>query len=195
MNEELRYTSRETANKHRHEDDIHVGDRVLISLRKHDAATLSALPRGTLAPHFAGPFVVLQQTASNAFQLDLPDVSGRAHVHDVFVNVNQLKTYRSATPKIDSLESNVDYIGNWDDSLGLESAKAGTDQHPLPPFEVHGVLAPRAPEPRAPPARIARPPRIHLADTRTRKTMFRQYRKRDESISMEKHDYDAQSDL
>ena len=67
MMEELRETSCETANKHRHEHQIQVGDRVLISLRKHDAATLSARPRGHLAPHFAGHFVVLRQTARNAF--------------------------------------------------------------------------------------------------------------------------------
>ena len=43
--EEIRETSREAWNKHSHDHDIHVGDRLLISLRKHDAATLSALPR------------------------------------------------------------------------------------------------------------------------------------------------------
>jgi len=80
MMEELHKTSRETANKHRHEHEIQVGGRVLISLRNHDTATLSAIPRGSLAPHFAGHVVVLKQTARNAFQLDLPESTIRAYI-------------------------------------------------------------------------------------------------------------------
>ena len=109
MMEEFCETSGETANKHRHEHEIQIGDGVLISLRQHDAATLSALPRG--------PFVVLKQTARNAFHLALPEAARRAQVHDVF-NVRQLKKYHSATPKIDSLESEADSLGDCDESSG-----------------------------------------------------------------------------
>ena len=133
---------------------IQVGDRGLISLRKHDAATLSALLRGPLAPHFAGPFVVLKQTARNAFQLDLHETTRRAHVHDVF-NVSQPKKYHSAPPKIDSLESDADSLGNWDKSSCLDTAEPATDQPPVPPDEVHRVLEPSAADPRQPRARIA----------------------------------------
>ena len=45
----------------------------------------------------------------------------RAHVHDVS-NVIQLKKYHSATPTIDSLESEADSLGNWNESSGLENA-------------------------------------------------------------------------
>ena len=55
---------------------------------------LSALPHGPLAPHFAGPFAVLKQTARNAFQLDLPETARRAHC-----TVSKLKTYHSSTPQ------------------------------------------------------------------------------------------------
>ena len=111
----------------------------------HDAAT-PALPHGPLAPHFAGPFVVLKQTARNAFPLDLPETARRAHVHDVF-NVSQLKKYHPATPKIDSLESDADSLGNRDESSGLENAEPGTDQPHLPPDELHRVLEQSAHEP------------------------------------------------
>ena len=88
----------------------------------HDAATLSA----------SGHFVVLKQTARHA------------HVHDIF-NVSQLK--KSATPKIDSLESDADSLGNRDESSGLENAEPGTDQPHLPPDELHRVLEQSAHEP------------------------------------------------
>ena len=44
MMEKLRQTSRKTAKKPRHEYEIEVDNRVLISLRRYDAVTLSALP-------------------------------------------------------------------------------------------------------------------------------------------------------
>ena len=59
------------------------------------------------------PFVVLKQTAPNAFQLDLPAFARRAHGHDVF-NGSQLKKNHGATPKIDFLESDADPLGDWD---------------------------------------------------------------------------------
>ena len=56
MTEELSETYRETANKHRHEYEIHVGDRVLISLRKHDAVCPSSLTFGaTICSPICGP--------------------------------------------------------------------------------------------------------------------------------------------
>ena len=55
--------------------------------------------------------MVLKQTAHNAFQLDFPDAASCANVHDVF-NVSQLKEYHPATPKIDSIESDADSLGN-----------------------------------------------------------------------------------
>ena len=52
-------------NKHRHHAMLLPGDQVLVNLRKHESASLH--PRGTLAPHFAGPFKVIKQVAENAF--------------------------------------------------------------------------------------------------------------------------------
>ena len=65
--QKLRESSSEQSNKHRKQHEIAVGDRVLVSLRKHDAASLSHLPRGPLSPHFAGPFEVIEKVANNAF--------------------------------------------------------------------------------------------------------------------------------
>ena len=85
---------------------------MFVSLRKHDAATLSHLPRGPLSPHFAGPFVVQKKIANNAFQLKLPRKALSAKVHDVF-NVAQLKKYHSATPRMDSLEDAHEQAEEW----------------------------------------------------------------------------------
>ena len=121
---------------------------------------LSALPHGPLAPHFAGPFAVLKQTARNAFQLDLPETARRAHV--------QPKSH--TCPKIDSLKSYADSLGNWDEPSGLDNVKPGTDQPPLPHDEAQRVSS----TPRA--HRLACPHRSFLADPRARKTLLRQYR-------------------
>ena len=58
--EELRETSREHANKRRHEHEIHVCGCVLIRLRKHDAEE-------TIVHSLYRHFVVIRQTAPNAF--------------------------------------------------------------------------------------------------------------------------------
>ena len=85
---------------HRHHAIFLPGDQVLVNLKKHE--TPSLFPRSTLAPHFAGPFKVLRAISENAFQLELPPRLKSAKVHDVF-NVNHLKLYTTATPKLDKL--------------------------------------------------------------------------------------------
>ena len=85
---------------------------MLVSLRKHDAASLSHLSRGPLFPHFAGPFVVMKKVANHAFQLELPKKALSAKVHDVF-NVSQLKKLHSTTPRMDSLEDAQEQAQEW----------------------------------------------------------------------------------
>ena len=155
---------------------------------------MSALTRGPLAPHFAGPFVVLKQNARNAFHLDLPETASSAHAHDV-CNVSQPKKCHSSTHKIDSLESGTDSRGKWDESSGLENAVTGTDQPPLPHDELHRVLERSAFEHRQHRARIACQHRRFLEDPRTSKTMFQQYRESDETISMRSLTWNVAHDL
>ena len=102
----------------------------IADLSAYGSTTPSALPRGPSAPHFAGHFVVLKQTARKAFQRDLPETACCAHTDDV-CNDRQRKTYHTATPKIDSLESY--FLGNWDESSALDTAEPGTDQPPVLP--------------------------------------------------------------
>ena len=56
-------------NRHRHATALVPGDLVLVSLKKHETASL--FPRGPLAPHLAGPFKVLKAVSDDAYQLDL----------------------------------------------------------------------------------------------------------------------------
>ena len=50
---------------HRHHTLFAPGDQVLVNLKKHETASLH--PRGPLAPHFTGPFVVIRAVGENAY--------------------------------------------------------------------------------------------------------------------------------
>ena len=81
-------------NAHRHATALKTGDLVLVSLRKHESASLH--PRGPLAPHFAGPYKVLKVVSDNAYKIELPPELIAAKVHDVF-NISHLKIYTTST--------------------------------------------------------------------------------------------------
>ena len=147
--QELREAGREQANKHRKQHEIAVGDRVLVSLKKHDAASLSNLPRGPLSHHFAGPFTVLKKIANNAFQLELPRKALSAKVHDVF-NVAQLKKYHSATPRMDNLEDAQEQIQEWQEAPLVEIADPGDEEEDLEQDDLDRVLHQQIPQPQQP---------------------------------------------
>ena len=86
--------------QHRHASQLVPGDLVLVNLRKHETASLH--PRGTLAPHFTGPFKVIRAMSENAYKLELSEHLLRAKVHDVF-NISHLRTYHSTTQNLTRL--------------------------------------------------------------------------------------------
>ena len=92
---------------------------------------------------------------------DVPDTAQRGNVHDVF-NVSQFKKYHFATPKIESIESNAESLGDWDESLTT-----------LQPQELYRVLELSATEPCQPRARGARQSHSFLTNPHTRKTLLR----------------------
>jgi hypothetical protein len=67
--------------------------------------------KGKLAPHYIGPFPILERCGTMAYKLDLP--SSLPGVHDIF-HVLQLKKYLKAhvdvvLPEVTPLEANMTY--------------------------------------------------------------------------------------
>jgi hypothetical protein len=71
-----------------------VGDWVWVKLRHKPIASVADQPRGKLAPHFFGPYKIIDKINEVAYKLDLP--SG-ARIHNEY-HVGSLKKFVGLPP-------------------------------------------------------------------------------------------------
>ena len=193
-------------NAHRHHATLLPGDQVLVNLRKHETASLH--PRGPLAPHFTGPFKVLRAISENAFQIELPEKLKRAKVHDVF-NVNHLKLYSTATPKLDKFSNSHAEFENIapDNPTLVRDEPDDPERRPPPTAEIREILGevggtPPAQSPSSDPLPVDRQARdrhsprhdhdIPISErSDVRRELFKNYLIFTETALMQAHDRDA----
>ena len=81
------------ADAHRREEELEVGERVLISTKNLNFASQTGRPAAKLDHRWAGPFVVLEKNSAVSYKIDLP---ANMRVHPVF-HMCVLKRYQEAT--------------------------------------------------------------------------------------------------
>lgn len=72
---------RMTANKHRHNIQLAVGDLVYIKLRPYRLRSLANKPNEKLGSKYFSPFVILKRVGPVAYHLKLPSSSA---IHPIF---------------------------------------------------------------------------------------------------------------
>ena len=97
---------RDLANRKRRDDEFRVGEKVLLKLQPYRQGSIARPKSFKLAPHYYGPFTILERIVAVAYRLELPSGAG---IHNVF-HISLLRRFVEGSGTMKPTEWPADFV-------------------------------------------------------------------------------------